>query len=43
MGLGRNPNILLFSATRLEDILAEMVSREAGLLAGDLPSGSASS
>ena len=43
MGLGRNPNILLFSATRLEDILAEMVSREAAYLAGVLPSGSASS
>ena len=42
MGLGRNPNILLFSATRLEDILAEMVSCEADLLAGGLPSASAS-
>ena len=43
MGLGRNPNILLFSATRLEDILAEMVSRGAGLSAEGPPSGSASS
>ena len=40
MGLGRNPNILLFSATRLEDILAEMVSLEAGLLAGGLSASS---